>query len=120
MNSDRICKALLFQCPIHGLQDWVRTSRDLCEGHDKARSRDDVVNLVYTIEGEAFLRFHVSRAFATAHGLVAGVREGQDDDLFDWDRYLVKCCVKCFLQKNGGWFDENSWWHPGEEPTHTK
>ncbi len=82
-----------------------------------SRSGDDIVNVIYTVEGVPFLRFHLSSAFAAAHGLVAGVREGSDDDNLEWDRCLVRCCVKCFLQRNGGWFDEDSWWHPGQQPS---
>jgi hypothetical protein len=78
-------------------------------------SRGGILTLIYTVEGEPFLLFHISSAFAAAHGLVAGVREGQDTDLLEWDNDLVRCCVKCFLQRNGGWFDSQSCWHAEEE-----
>lgn len=117
MSQHKIADALLFNGPIHGLQQSVRTSKDLCEGAPVPRSRDDIVNVIYTIGGEPFFRFHLSSTFAAAHGLVAGVREGQDDDNLEWDRCLVRCCVKCFLQRNGGWFDVDSWWHPGQQPS---
>jgi hypothetical protein len=96
-------------CLIHGLTAALECSPDVHPCAEDARQTHQIVDLVYTIEGQAVWAYYVSPGFALTHELKAGVYHDEDPGV--WRKELVGACAKCFANAHRGYLDESHRWN---------
>ncbi len=85
-------------CPIHGCQQVMCISPDICDDPTKAESKNGAVNVVYEFEDQLVDTFLLSSEFANRHGVHDGVLP-LPDEYPKWTRDVASICKECFEQK---------------------